>query len=352
MADETMIEPSDVPREAREMAAAWAKYYANRTPENLQAAIKESSDVYTAGKASGWTWQQIGMAIGVAVISVLVGIGSVAMVTRETPAPAVAPIKNDPDIAKLLTDGFTRLDKTLTGVGVKIDTLGKKIDEKPVPPPVDPDKPKPPPVVTGITLPSTVNISDGHVTIKAVSAGPVTWFIPEYGNLSIDKFADSIVVSARAGANGTYWIGATTIIGDKIATPVYCAITVNQSPQPPPKPDPTPDPKPPTPKVDSLSLVAIYESSDTNSKTAKVVADYVFWESLKSLGVKWFKIDKDQKDANGSLLVDSHNYRQYVDKHGLPCLLFMDSAGLVVRAIPLPDSTATVRANITQLMGK
>lgn len=344
-----MADEPDLAKEVREASEAVAKAARTRSADDAAKAADESMDVVRIGLVRGWTWQA--WLSAVAAIGLLacgafyVGSRTETPVAERKVEPVKGKVGDEADIAKLLTDGFAKLDSSIT-------LLGKKIDEKPVPPPVDPDKPKPPPVVTGITLPSTVNISEGHVTIKAVSAGPVTWFIPEYGNLSIDKFVDSIVVSARAGANGTYWIGATAVVDGKIVPPVYCAITVNQSPQPPPKPDPTPDPKPPTPKVDSLSLVAIYESSDTNSKTAKVVADYVFWESLKPLGVKWFKIDKDQKDANGSSLVDSHNYRQYVDKHGLPCLLFMDSAGLVVRAIPLPDSTATVRANITQLMGK
>lgn len=341
---------TDTQREIDEGVAATAKALREPTRENIVNAVKEDAEAVVAVAGSGWSWQKIAVAVMGAVIVAFVGVGTVAMVMRDANPPTVVsvPAKADPDLAKLLTDGFAKLDKSLT---TGFTTLGKKLDEKPVPLPVDPDKPKPPPVVQGITLPSTVNIGGGHVSIKAVSAGAVTWFTPTYDALTIDTFGDVAIVSAKIGSNGTYWIGATTVIGGKVAPPAYCAITVNQGPQPPPKPDPTPTPVPPSPLADRLTIVVVWESANPNS-VAKVMSDYAFWKSLEPIGVTWFKIDKDQKDAGGGLLVDTHAYRPHMTKHGIPTILYMDKTGLVLRSAALPDNTAAIRATITELMGK
>lgn len=261
MADEVMIEPTDVPREAREMAAAWAKYYSNRTPENLQAAIKESGDVYRAGKASGWTWKQIGMAVVAAVVAVLLGVGGVSM-TRQTPAP---PIKDNHDVAKLISDGFAGLIKYQGSIDTALGNIFKKLDAKPepLPLPVDPEKPKPNPLKP-LTLPKEIETSVGGklVKVKAVSVGVVTWIVPPGGGLDVHTAGDTAILAALA--DGEYWLGALTVVGGKATEPEWCRIVCGKGPQPPPGPKP---PVPPTPKdwpttAPGLRVLIIFEEME------------------------------------------------------------------------------------------
>ena len=122
---------NDVRRELKEAADAAAKAARTRNPADIADAVKEGGEAAVALARSGWSWQQIAFAIVAAVATLFVGAGSVAMVMRDASPPTVVstPAKVDPDIAKLLDDGFKRIEKATNAVGVKIDTLGKKIDD-------------------------------------------------------------------------------------------------------------------------------------------------------------------------------------------------------------------------------
>ena len=256
MADEILLEPTDVPREAREAVAAWARYYANRTPENLQAAIKESADVYRAGKASGWTWQRVGMAVAAAVVAVLLSYG----VTTWTV------VKDDSAVVKLIGDGINRLDKTMAGVGVEIQSLGKKIDVKPEPIPVTPDSGKPKP----LKLPKEIETSVGGklIKVKAVSVGVVTWIVPPSGDrLDVHAVGDTAILTASA--DGEYWIGALTVVGGKATEPEWCRIVCGKGPMPPPvPPSPTPVPQDWPTTAPGLRVLIVFEEMERDKLTA------------------------------------------------------------------------------------
>lgn len=237
---------NDVRRELKEAADAAAKAARTRNAADIADAVKEGGEAAVALARSGWSWQQIAFAVVAAVATLFVGVGSVAMVTRDANPPTVVnvPVKADPDIAKLLTDGFARLDKTMMGVGLEIKSLGKKLDDKPAPLPVDPDKPKPPAPAKKLTLPERVEVAVGSVVkVKATGSANVQWTWRESPGLDVDKHGSTLYVSAEK--DGTYWVFAYTSADGKIGDIAACMIVAGKGPQPPP--GPTPEPKPPAP---------------------------------------------------------------------------------------------------------
>lgn len=348
MADPIESTPdAEVNREISEAAAAGARAARTRSPDDIANALKEGGEAVAAIAKSGWSWQKIALAIGAAVVTLFVGAGGVAMVVRDANPPTVVstPVKADPDIAKIIADEFAKLDKSLTR---GFDFLAKKIDANPAPAPIDPDKPKPPtPGPKKLTLPERVEVAVGSVAkIKASLSSGVQWVWRESPGLDVDKHGSTLYVQAER--DGVYWVFAYTSVDGKIGDIAACMVVAGNGPQPPP--GPTPEPKP-TPKVDKLTLVIVWESSDTREHIKGVVGDYAFYKSLEPIGVTFFKLDKDQKDADGGLLIDSHNYRKHVDKHGLPTVMFFDSTGLVLKAMPL-TTTAAIRATVTELTGR
>ena len=252
--------PADLTKETREAAEAWAKYYSNRTTENLQAAIKESSEVYEAGKAA-WSWQQIVIAVVVAVASLVTGISTVAVVS---PSPSPAKVKDDPspDIGKKIDDGFAKLAVEFAGMSANLKVLGEKIDAKPKPAPVPPTPAKP------LSLPDTVQVTVGGAFVKIKAEGPsaIHWYWQANDGIQIDKHADTVYVSATKP--GTYWIVAYTVKGSTIDGFAACMVTTNTAPIPPP-PGPTPPTPTPSPiSVPGMRVLIVYDEMARDKLTS------------------------------------------------------------------------------------
>lgn len=271
---------ADVRRELKEAADAAAKAARTRNAADIADAVKEGGEAAVALARSGWSWQQIAFAIVATVATLFVGVGSVAMVMRdqasnivEQRSPAPDSAKADPDIAKLLDDGFKRIEKATQAVGVKIDTLGKKIDEKPTPLPVDPDKPKPVPPSKKLTLPERVEVAVGSVAkIKATGSANVQWTWRDSPGLDVDKHGSTLYVSAEK--DGVYWVFAYTSADGKINDIAACMIVAGKGPQPPP------EPKPPTPTdwpttAPGLRVLIVFEEMERHklAPTQRAIID-------------------------------------------------------------------------------
>lgn len=256
---------ADVRRELKEAADAAAKAARTRNAADIADAVKEGAEAVVAVASSGWSWQKIGLAVMAAVVALFVGAGSVAMVMRDANPPTIVsvPAKADPDIAKIMTDGFAKLDKSLTAID-------KKLDAKPVPVPVDPDKPKPPTPAKKLTLPERVEVAVGSVVkVKASLSSGVQWVWRDSPGLDIDKQGSTLYVAAEK--DGTYWVFAYTSIDGKIGDIAACMIVAGKGPQPPP--GPTPEPKPPTPEdwpttAPGLRVLIVFEEMERHKLTA------------------------------------------------------------------------------------
>lgn len=350
-----MSETKTQEQEDLEAADAVARAAKSKAAPDVIVAGKEVAEALWMRFAGKWGWKPL----LTAVIATGISIGMIIS-TRQTPEEvkavvkeAVKEVKEDPkpsppqaDLAKTMVDGFTKLDKSLSA---GFAALGKKLDEKPAPLPVDPDKPKPGP--KKLVLPERVEVTVGSIAkISAASASAAHWAWRGDPELDIDRNGNTVYVSAAR--DGVYWVFAYTSVGGSIPDIAACMVVVLPKPQPiPPAPDPKPPEPKPTPKVDALTIVLVWDTSDLNEWTKGVVGDYAFFKSLEPLGVKWFKVGKQQKDADGQLLLDSHNYRKYVDAQGLPTVIYFDKTGLVLKAARLTD-TASIRATVTELMGK
>lgn len=251
MPDNVQVSETSVPQELREMGEAWARFYANRTPENFQAALKESGDVYRVGKTIQWTWPKVASAVGAVVVALVLAGGTMGVVASKT-VPAAA-VTADPEIAKLLDDGFKRLEKvTLSSskeVADELKTLGKKIDAapKPTPVPINPDVPKP---ANALTVPEKVEVvvKGGLVKVKASAPGDIAWFWRPSPSFKVDRYADVIYVEAVA--EGSMVAVAYTVSNGKVTDAAACVVTTSKpQPVPPPTPNPSPDPQPTPPPV-------------------------------------------------------------------------------------------------------
>lgn len=296
---------ADVNREIREAAEATAKAARTRNPTDIANAVKESGEAVAAVAGSGWGWQKVAVAVVTALVVAFVGLGSVAMVMRQQPATEPTPTKADPDIAKLLTDGFTRIEKATQAVGVEVKSLSKKLDEKPVPVP-EPDKPKPKPEpAKKLTLPERVEVAVGSVVkVKASLSSGVQWFWKESPGLDIDRHGSTLYVSAEK--DGTYWVFAYTSADGKIGDIAACMVVAGKGPQPPP--GPTPEPKPPTPTdwpttAPGLRVLIVYEEMERHKLTANQraiidgapIRDWFDSKCVQDGQVKaWRIFDKDQ----------------------------------------------------------
>lgn len=118
------------------------------------------------------------------------------------------------------------------------------------------------------------------------------------------------------------------------------------------KPNPPPEPKPGPSVIDPpLDVVVIWESADSTPAIAKVLKDLYFWKSLEPVGVRWFQYDKDST-VGSQKVVDMYGYRVYMEKTGLPCIMYMDKSGHVLRAEKLPESTDKIRSVVKEYLGK
>lgn len=262
--------PPDLQKETREAAQAWARYYANRTSENLQAAIRESSEVYQAGRAS-WSWQQI-LAVALTAITSLIiaSIGSVAVMSRDEPVPAVVPVKPKadpvPDLGEKIDKGFAGMSAALGEMSIYLKSVGDKIDAKPKPIPPAPTPTKP------LSLPDTVQVTVGGAFVKIKAEGPsaIHWYWQAADGIQIDKHGDTVYVSASKA--GDYWIVAYTVKGAAVDGFAACRVTTNTAPNPPPGPEPKP-PTPPTPTdwpttAPGLRVLIVFEEMERQKLTS------------------------------------------------------------------------------------
>lgn len=300
---------------------------------------------WTAGVKAGivkWSrtqWLTLGGAVLAAVLATF-GATSAMKQTDPAPAPTPVPVPVTPsaDVGKVIADGFAEQSKLLQA---NTQAIIKAIEFKPFVPPL--------PVAKG-AIPSEITAKVGRlVTIKSSEAVD-QWIIPPGSPCEWDVEGRKLTIVPTEAVE--FSIGVVTQKGKSLA---WCLVKAGLGPKPPPKPDPTPDPKPdpkPNPKLDSLYVVAIWESTDSTPAIAKVMKDLGFWIALEQMGCQWFQIDKDQKDGKGTPLIDVHGYRQHMDKVGLPCLIFMDRTGNVLDVTRMPDTTAKIREQVKSFMGK
>jgi len=250
-------------------------------------------------------------------------------------------------------------------------------------------KDEPTPAKLTLEVPATVDAEIGGqpARIAAKSAGRIRWLVPTSAKATAFESGGELVVVPMRDASD-FELACVAIDGDRdVSAWVRVRVKGGLGPQPPPKPEPTdplsqileqltrntsaiasldtrlkaleakPDPKPdppkpPVPVVDSLTIVTVWESADSVPEISKVLKDYAFWKSLEPLGVKWFQLDKDDKNATGGLLIDSLGYRKHVEKEGLPVMIVMDKTGHVIEASRLPSSTAAIRDKVKSYLGK
>jgi hypothetical protein len=135
------------------------------------------------------------------------------------------------------------------------------------------------------------------------------------------------VASSKEGITG--FERSLIVIGDGKATPTP---DDRKQPAPPIPPDP---PGPAKGKV--AWLIVIEETSQRTPETAKVLADIAGWNGL---GPKWRFYDVDDAYAKTA------GYKRTADKANvaLPALLLISDKGDAIQAVPLPKSTADVKA--------
>ena len=115
----------------------------------------------------------------------------------------------------------------------------------------------------------------------------------------------------------------------------------------PPNPEPGPGPSPdPNPVVDSCWLITVSETGERTPDQAEILNDLEFWAGLESLGCQFRHYDDDQPAARP--------FAARANQLGvrLPALLITGPAGTLLRCIPLPDSTETIRSLVREVTGK
>jgi len=128
------------------------------------------------------------------------------------------------------------------------------------------------------------------------------------------------------------------------------------SPQPP---DPTPIPQP---QADKLWIVVLEETADRNTAVGRVLGDLAFWQSIKALGHKYQFFDQNNPGTVAQSYVakfgEINTARIIAKKEPLkmPVVFFVDPTKPietnVLSCVPLPATTADVRAYIKQLTGR
>jgi len=189
---------------------------------------------------------------------VLIGLGSligsgtyVATKSSEAPAPPVVPVVEPKVVIDLkpITEGLTKLDKSMVGLREDILSLSKKVDEKPVIVPIDPKDPKADPLspikftgatkadVNGDPVEVRVMLGKGAKDLKVWGSPNTTSYVKVFG--------DTVIVRAKDSSD--IFIEAACTVNGKLIDPVYWRIVAGQGPMPPPGPEPDPKPKPPVP---------------------------------------------------------------------------------------------------------
>lgn len=102
---------------------------------------------------------------------------------------------------------------------------------------------------------------------------------------------------------------------------------------PPPIP-PQPEPQPqPTPIVSTARVIVIEETADRTPEAAAVLGDLKFWQSLPG-GFRFY--DDDSPDAIAFVQQSADISR--------PTLILIDQRGKVLLSVPLPKTTAEIKA--------
>lgn len=115
---------------------------------------------------------------------------------------------------------------------------------------------------------------------------------------------------------------------------------------PGPKP---PDPPKPQPTAAKLYIVVVEESAQRTPAQGKVLGDLPFWQGLSSLGHGWKVVDKDLPEATAKHWYSPERAAQ---AGGLPYILAIDwKTGDVLRAVPLPATTADISSLVKELTG-
>lgn len=205
---------------------------------------------------------------------VLIGLGSligsgtyVATKNAEPPAPPVVPeVKVEPKIVIDLKPVIEGLDK----LGQKMDTFGKKLDEKPIPTPIDPKDPKADPLspikfagatkadVNGDPVEVRVLLGKGAKDLKVWPSPNTTSYVKVFG--------DTVIVRAKDSSD--IFIEAICSVNGKLINPVYWRIVAGQGPQPPPDPKVDPKPKPVDPApipVAGLRVLIVEEATQRHT---------------------------------------------------------------------------------------
>lgn len=301
---------------------------------------------WAAGQRAGlnkWSRSQWLTLAGAIVVAVLGTLGGTSALKAPDQAPTPAPVPDvkpiATDLTKAMTDGFAAQAKLAEA---NTQAIVRAIEAKPVPVPLPPIDPQP---ASSIIPLEVIGKVGRMVTIK--SRDTVNqWVIPP--GTPCDWAAEGKLLILTPTDAVEFPIGVVTQQGKALT---WCMVKAGHGPKPPPGPDPKPDPKP-NPNVDSLYIVALWESKDSTPAISKVMKDLGFWISLEQMGAQWFQIDKDQKDSKGNYLIDVHEYRKHMTKVGLPCLIFMDRTGIVLDVTPMPDTTAKIREQVKSFMGK
>jgi hypothetical protein len=177
---------------------------------------------------------------------VLVGLGSLigsgTYVATKSTEPAVVPeVKVEPKVVidlKPVTEGLTKLDKSMVGLREDILSLSKKVDEKkdPKADPLSPIK------FTGATK---ADVNGDPVEVKVMLGKGAkdlkVWGSPNTTSY-VKVFGDTVIVRAKDSSD--IFIEAACTVDGKLIDPVYWRIVAGQGPMPPPGPEPEPKPKP------------------------------------------------------------------------------------------------------------
>lgn len=181
------------------------------------------------------------------------------------------------------------------------------------------------------------------------------------------------IVEAAPGAKGRAELIAVPagITDEAKAERQAVEVDAGQGPQPPPdgkketapEPKPQPPPVPPDPKPEPkpnpagpLWLVIVYENDSQSLDTARVINDTAFWEKQRKAGNQFRPFDQNEPSAVklGYVKAATQDRTDAAGKvirkaPGLPALIVVDAEGDVIRAVPLPKSTAGIDAIVKEV---
>ena len=200
-------------------------------------------------------------------------------------------------------------------------------------PPADPVK-----EVITLDAPKSVLSGSGYLKIHAEAAGLVSFDVEAQFDDETVAFqyeqldADTLLVGIPASA-GVIRVEAATAVDGKAPVFAKAFIAVVA----PPKKEPPP---PSTPAVGKLFAIVVIDR--TAASAAGTLADSpTLLKSIKALGD-----DRSVLDAKSPAIAAQGLTKYVADAGGPPCLILMDAAGDVHKAVKLPADEASVLALI------